>query len=489
MTLECAHCHALHFDAERLSKSTVNEPKFGLCCLSGQVHLPPFPPAPRDLRELFDGTSLHSQEFKTNIRQYNAVFAFTSLGVKVDHTVTAGSGPYSFRISGELHHLSGALLPTAGNAPVFAQIYIHDPQEQLAQREQNNTNLKPAIMALIQGVLNNSHPYVNLYKQAFQIMRDKPPEEHHTVAIHLHAEHNQDLQHYNLPTANDEVVAAIMPGDGSEDCADHCDIVLRLKAGGLRRISHLHPSYSTLHYVLLFPNGEDGWHPNIPAHIGASGRHRAQNVTQRCYHAYRLHSRLREIPLLQWGGNLFQQYVVDAWAAVEQSTLNWIKHHQKDLRAEVYSGLRDAVLGDRDNNINLAEHGRRIILPSSFIGSEHHMMQLFQDSMAICRAFRKPDIFLTMTANPNWPEIQDQLLEEVPPPAGANRWRRKQKASDHPDIVACVFEEKKKALVKDIDDGAFGKVLAMVYTIEFQKRGLPHMHLLLFLHPDDKIHD
>ena len=144
-----------------------------------------------------------------------------------------------------------------------------------------------------------------------------------------------------------------------------------------------------------------------------------------------------------WGGHLFQQYVVDAWASVEQNNLNWARNHQKELRADVYSGLRDAALGD---NVNLAEHGTRIILPSSFIGSERHMNQLFQDSMAICRAFNKPDIFLTMTANPNWPEIQDQLLSEVPPPHGANYRRRKQKASDHPDIVARVFEQKKNAL-------------------------------------------
>ena len=132
MNLQCPQCHALHFAAEKLSKSTRNELKFGMCCLTGQVNLPPFPPAPRHLRDLFDGTSPHALEFKTNIHQYNSAFAFTSLGVNVDHSVVAGSGPYSFRISGELHHLSGALLPPPGQAPVFAQVYIHDPQEQLA---------------------------------------------------------------------------------------------------------------------------------------------------------------------------------------------------------------------------------------------------------------------------------------------------------------------------------------------------------------------
>ena len=246
-------------------------------------------------------------------------------------------------------------------------------------------------MAIIQGVLNKSHPYVELYKQAYQIIREKPAEKQNTVVIQLRAERHQDLQHYNLPTANDEV-AAIIPGDGSEERSDHCDIILRLRGGGLKRVSHIHPSYSSLHYVLLFPYGEDGWHPEISANFGPNGRHRSQHVTQRCYYAHQLHPVPGPQPLLFWGANLFQKYVVDALALVEQSNLNWVRHHQKELRADVYSGLRDAALGDRNNNINLTEHGSRIVLPSSFVGSECHMNQLFQDSMAICRIYRKPDI-------------------------------------------------------------------------------------------------
>jgi hypothetical protein len=344
-------------------------------------------------------------------------------------------------------------------------------------------------MAIIQQVLDQSHPYIPLYRQAFEIMRDKPPEEHHNVAIRLRAERDQDLRRYNLPTANNEV-AVIIPGDGSEERSDHRDIVLRLKGGGLRRISHLNPSYSTLHYVLLFPRGEDGWHIRIPAILGNARRGRSEFVSQRCFHAHRIHSRPGIPPPLLWGGNLFQQYVVDAWASVEQSNINWAKTHQKELRAEVYSGLRDAALGDQDNNLNLEEHGRHIILPSSFSGGERCMNQRFQDSMAICRKFRKPDIFLTMTANPQWPKIQDNLLWEVPPQPGAQHQRRKQRACDRPDIVARVFELKKQELLKDIrKNGIFGKVVAMVHTIEFQKRGLPHMHLLIFLDQADKIHD
>ncbi|XP_026402586.1 uncharacterized protein LOC113298127 [Papaver somniferum] len=96
--------------------------------------------------------------------------------------------------------------------------------------------------------------------------------------------------------------------------------------------------------------------------------------------------------------------------------------------------------------------------------------------MVITRFHHHPDIFLTMTANPRWPEIQDALLS-------------RQYASDRPDLIACVFEMKRVALMKEIKKGnVFGTVVAHVHTVEFQKRGLPHMHALIFLDGPEKIH-
>ena len=111
-----------------------------MCCLTGQINLPPFPPPPQELLHLFDETSPHSLEFKTNIRKYNATFAFTSLGANIDHSVIAGTGPYSFWISGELHHQAAAILLPPNHAPVFAQLYIHDPNQHLDYREEINDN-------------------------------------------------------------------------------------------------------------------------------------------------------------------------------------------------------------------------------------------------------------------------------------------------------------------------------------------------------------
>ena len=44
-------------------------------------------------------------------------------------------------------------------------------------------------------------------------------------------------------------------------------------------------------------------------------------------------------------------------------------------------------------------------------------------------------------------------------------------------------------MLKDIKDGLFRDVQGYVFTIEFQKQGLPHIHLLTFLKQQYKIHD
>ena len=94
--------------------------------------------------------------------------------------------------------------------------------------------------------------------------------------------------------------------------------------------------------------------------------------------------------------------------------------------------------------------------------------------MTIVTKHGKPDIFLTMTANPKWPEIQENLLPH-------------QTASDRPDIVSRVFHLKLKELLHDLlQSHVLGHVNAHVYTIEFQKRALPHAHMVLFLADADK---
>ena len=63
-----------------------------------------------------------------------------------------------------------------------------------------------------------------------------------------------------------------------------------------------------------------------------------------------------------------------------------------------------------------------------------------------------------------------------------------QNASDRPDIVSRVFNFKLKELLDDLlERHVLGHVTAFVYTIEFQKRVLPHGHMVLFLGDADKL--
>ena len=467
MDVECPHCRALHWLAEKRSDSSAAAPAFGMCCNSGQVRLPPIREPPEALRALFVADDAQAREFRDHIRQYNMSLAFTSLGVSEDTRVNR-RGPWVFRILGQLSHYSGALVPDANEAPRYAQLYLYDPQIACEQRMIRNPNLRPTTMRLLQDLLTQSHRYAPLYKQAYEILEAE--ENAPNVKVALRVMTNTDRRRYNLPTVDE--VAMIMP-DGPD--RDHRDIVLHLRRPEdfpLLRINEGHPAYTPLHYVLLFPYGDNGWHEGLRLH--QPGRESPARLSLTRYVAYRLQVRRNEFSALLRGGRLLQQYIVDMWACAEQDRLRYLRFNQAALRASVYSGLEDAI-GAADGDVDLNQLGRRFILPSSFIGGARHMQQRFQDAMAIARYYGKVDLFITMTANPKWTEITQELLP-------------RQDASDRPDLVARVFELKREALMNDIRKrGIFGRNVAYVWVMEFQKRGLPHAHILIFLEPGSKL--
>lgn len=70
--------------------------------------------------------------------------------------------------------------------------------------------------------------------------------------------------------------------------------------------------------------------------------------------------------------------------------------------------------------------------------------------MAICRCVGYPDLFITFTCNPKWPEIE-YFIESI----------EGQKSEDRPDIVSRVFSIKLNELINDIKrQHIFGRVVA-----------------------------
>ena len=59
---------------------------------------------------------------------------------------------------------------------------------------------------------------------------------------------------------------------------------------------------------------------------------------------------------------------------------------------------------DAHDNGDINEAGKTIVLPPTITGSPRWYVERYQDAMAIVRNAGKPDLFITMTCNTNWPE-------------------------------------------------------------------------------------
>ncbi|XP_076885973.1 uncharacterized protein LOC143535653 [Bidens hawaiensis] len=193
------------------------------------------------------------------------------------------------------------------------------------------------------------------------------------------------------------------------------------------------------------------------------------------FFAYRIQDRTNNFSLITNGGRLYQQLLVDAYMSIESKMLFYIRCQQKNLRCESYEKL---VNLHNSGNFDISSIGQRVILPSSFMGGARYMRENYLDAMAICKWFGYPDFFITMTCNPKWPEVKRFFNH------------KNLKAEDRPDILCRLFKIKLDSFVTDLKEGLlFGKVKAVVYMIDFQKRGLPHAHVCVFMHHDYKINN
>ncbi|XP_076943263.1 uncharacterized protein LOC143613447 [Bidens hawaiensis] len=200
-----------------------------------------------------------------------------------------------------------------------------------------------------------------------------------------------------------------------------------------------------------------------------------KKCTMRKFFAYRLQDMPNQFSLPLNGRRLFQQLLVDKYTMVESQRLHFIRGKQSELRSDTYESLQNHKTA---GNSNVSTLGQRVILPSSFTGGSRYMIQNYLDAMCLCRWYGYPDFFLTITCNPGWPEVKRFLKD-----TNLN-------SEDKPDILCRIFKMKLDSMIKLLKDKAlFGKIKAAVYTIEFQKRGLPHAHIFLFIAPKNKIHN
>ncbi|PAA60960.1 hypothetical protein BOX15_Mlig000049g1 [Macrostomum lignano] len=360
-------------------------------------------------------------------------------------------------IPGQMHHRIGSLLPDPGNEARFCQVFFVD--QELQTRLQWATGLNGRLLEELQAMLHACNGYVCSLKSAVDLLRNDPQLQSAKVVINPDARPSgEHARRFNLPECSE--VGILTDLDDTEGAAQtrRRDVILRLRGGGLQSICDTHRSYDPLEYVLLFPFGEDGW---------SIGLKQDRGITIMKYYAFMIQVRPGQFNSLHYGGRLFQQYLVDQAAKIESERLNYIRLHQKDLLSERLRGLRGALHANDGDPSEIdpmgIDIGNHVILTSS----PRYRLERQQDAMAYVHAFGRPDLFPTMTCNPKWPEILAELLPG-------------QTAVDRPDITARVFMLKKKAFLDRLKS-LFGDTLARVCALEYQKRGLPHVHALLWL--------
>jgi len=135
---------------------------------------------------------------------------------------------------------------------------------------------------------------------------------------------------------------------------------------------------------------------------------------------------------------------------IESERLSFIRNNQSKLRVDKYSKLCQP---SNDSYTEASQKGKRFVLPSSFVGGRRFMDQLYFDGMAICGHVGFPDLFVTFTCNPKWPEIS-RILNPL-----------KLTPSDRPDIIARVFRIKFDQLLSYLTKkNILGRVITCLYT-------------------------
>ena len=118
--------------------------------------------------------------------------------------------------------------------------------------------------------------------------------------------------------------------------------------------------------------------------------------------------------------------------------------------------------------------GRLVRMPPQIKQSEIYRKRAFANAMDLVREKGSPALFITLTANPQWKDYLAVCEQQNANPLDAF------------DLMNHVFLIKLKEMMRHIlgphsGDGIFGKCVGYIMSLEHQKRGPPHAHLLVIL--------
>jgi hypothetical protein len=228
--------------------------------------------------------------------------------------------------------------------------------------------------------------------------------------------------------------------------------------GENQSVSTVSRFWEPLSYPLLFPHGTLGWGIIGESHDIRYEQQLDPNADIPTTQMWHYRARLLRETRFRIFGRLANECIVDMFSRDLESRLAYIRTNQLRLRQNDAALMAETDLEPNEN----------IYLPASFLGSKRWASEQVSDSLAIAAAYGNPSFFITMTCNPDWPEIRSQL-------------RPGQDFTDIPLVVVRVFKRKLTLLLQALKTMFInvGRPEYCIHCVEFQKRGLPHSHILI----------
>lgn len=408
----------------------------GFCCGpqgSKFALTPPLPPLPPEYN-----TFINDRNISASSRILNLVFSFASL--ESTHPFPGNDGPRGFiAIQGRIYH---RVRPDHQNSAVRWLLYDgHMQNFSMAPHQEWAEEIPNSWKIAVRTALMRINPFVHSLRMLGQLDPVACPNASLTLD----------------ESGSSAEIAAIMSYDNTIQTEVRSRRIVIAKVNGTnQKISTISRLWEPLSYPLFFQEGTLGWGVVDSGLSGdtAFGDGEGDPPSTQMWH-YR--ARLLREPRFSIFGRLTNEYLVDMFSRDLETRLHYIRNNQERVRRE-----DSELMGVPD-----VEASEDIYLPASFLGSRRWAQGQIADSLAIAAAEGNPTFFVTMTCNARWPEIQSQL-------------RPGQDFTDIPIVVVRVFKMKLSLLQSTLKRMFInaGRYVYLIHSTEFQKRGLPHAHML-----------
>ena len=523
----CEHCNALHFEEEcvtnrpyKVDKITgVKKASFNDCCSHGKVAylLNNESEFPMELLKLFTYNHEYSNEFLEKIRRINSSFSFVSVQaneINLDKLEGKNSGIYHYRINGALYHkLNNAINPNQGETRTRGQLFIIDTEEAIEHRLNNpfSSDFNKDLTEIIEHTLREKNILVHTYQMMKDVEKRETEEakskgiEPRKIRMCFYNNKQKNQNVYNLPVESNEVAAIFITDSNGEIPQSY--ITIYQNDGKIITLSHVNEHALPLTYTLLFPNGKSEFCSGMSLDPKMNSGKR-ETISREQYAKFKLAVRhqfdketnisLRRFNIkdknilnllhkgefgyfnpVHCGQKLMHQFIVDIWTMIERDRLNHAEHRAFKMKVEKSGNILNVV----DNPYSKTDDiGRPVILSSSFVGGGRYYYEECEKAFAIASKYGKPDLFITFVCDADWPEIRDNtfIFENI-----------KQDKTWRPDLITRVFELKVEELMKQlqllVETVLNGEIVSFLRVREWQKRGLPHEHILLILSKNAKL--